>query len=157
MRQEDGNTQYTDAGGNYQAPEEAEKPIQQGRIDASYLVRPDMQRSNNGLLMVSKQISEETIDLLYGENIFEVGLHGGGESVFQVNISKRNRRRMRRIIAVARPPGSLVPPGWKPDQVLWRSTLPNLTSSRLVALEPTADMDQSKIYTFDEEMDMWLM
>ena len=39
---------------------------------------------------------------MYGENIFEVFLHG--ESTFREIFSQRNRRRMRHILVVARPP-----------------------------------------------------
>lgn len=64
---------------------------------------------------------------------------------------------MRHILIVARPPGCWVPLGWKPDHALWRSTLPNLKSLRLVALEPVVDMNKFEINTFEEEMDVWLM
>lgn len=80
--EEGGDILCADIGGNRQVAEEAEELIRHGQIDAPNPVRPThMRPSNVGLFVVSKQISEETLDLLYGENIFEVFFHG--ESTFR--------------------------------------------------------------------------
>src|ERR1700743_2589662 len=86
------------------------------------------------------------------KNTFEVELHS--ELALRKNFSERNRRRMRHIVVVARPPGFRVPPGRKPDHALWSSALPSLKSLRLVALEPGAHL---RIYPYEEQMDMWLL
>lgn len=131
----------------------AEGPAKDGQTEASNLTGlSDIGRSNNSLFVVSKQISEETLDILYGENTFEVELHN--EPAFPKNVSERNRRRMRHVIVIAMPPGFRVSPGWRPDHALWSSTLPSLKSLRLVALEPGAHLS---FYPYEELMDMWLM
>jgi hypothetical protein len=53
------------------------------------------------LLLLSKQISEETLDIPYGENLFEVHLHDDGEADLAGNFTEANRRRMRRMVLIA--------------------------------------------------------
>ena len=114
--------------------------------------------SNNrgSLLLVSKQIGEEALDLLYGENIFELHLHGEGEYFLRKNFSERNRRRMRYILVIAQPMGVSFKPGQEPDNALWSSTLPNLKVLRLVAQQPLTAAGYYNAPTLEQEMDRWV-
>jgi hypothetical protein len=57
------------------------------------------------ILRLSKQISEECLNILYGENIFHVDVNGGGEYSLRNNFTEENRRRMRYLIIIAQPAG----------------------------------------------------
>ena len=50
--------------------------------------------NNNSIFLVLKQIIEETLDILYRENIFKLRLHGEGECYLKKNIAEANRQRM---------------------------------------------------------------
>jgi hypothetical protein len=116
----------------------------------------NINKNKNSLFLVSKQISEEALDFLYGENIFQLHLHGAGEYFLRQKISERNRRRMRYILAIAQPKGVSFQPGRKPDNALWSSILPNLKVFRLVAQQPPEAAGYDNAPTLEQEMDRWL-
>lgn len=77
------------------------------------------------ILHVSKQMSDECLDILYGENLFEVYLKRGAEATLKKTFSKENLQRIRFILAIAPGPcfsGELNPP----DIPFWAMTIPNL-------------------------------
>ena len=114
-------------------------------------------KSSNGIFSVSKQVSEEALDILYGQNLFQLYLHAEGELLLRKNFSERNRQRMRHMLVVLQPLGFLIQPSWKPDHRLWSSILRNLVSFRLVAQEPFADIEYHDVLRHEQEMDMWLV
>ena len=91
--------------------------------------------NKNSLLLLSKQISEECLDILYGENIFKLYLNGEGEVYLRKNFTEVNRRRMRYLLLIAQPMGVSYEPVRIPDNVLWASILPSLRVLRIVAVK----------------------
>jgi len=51
----------------------------------------------NSIFLISKQISGEALDILYGENVFKLHLNREGESYLQKNFTEANRQRMRHL------------------------------------------------------------
>lgn len=51
-------------------------------------------RTHLNVLCLSRQISEESLDILYGENICVFNFNGNGETALQEDITQRNRRRI---------------------------------------------------------------
>ncbi|KGO75629.1 hypothetical protein PITC_055070 [Penicillium italicum] len=77
------------------------------------------------VLHVSKQMSDECLNILYGENLFEVYLDKGAEATLKKTFTKENIQRIRSILAIAPGPifsGELSPP----DIPFWATTIPNL-------------------------------
>lgn len=74
--------------------------------------------NNSSIFLLSKQISGETLDILYGENIFKLRPHGGGEDYLKVNLAEANRQRMRYLLLIAQPMGVSYVPGRMPDTSL---------------------------------------
>ncbi|RDL37345.1 uncharacterized protein BP5553_04778 [Venustampulla echinocandica] len=93
-------------------------------------------KNTNTIFLLSKQISEEALDVLYGYNIFKLYLQGEGEYYVKKNFAEANRQRMRHLILIAGPSGSSCTPGKIPDDALWCSLLPQLTALRIVAEQP---------------------
>lgn len=116
----------------------------------------NINKSNNGLFLVSKQIGEEALDLLYGENIFKLCVHGDGEYFLRKNFSERNRRRTRYILVIAQPMGASFRPEQKPDNALWSSILPDLKAFRLVLQQPLEAAGYYNAPTLEQEMDRWV-
>jgi hypothetical protein len=91
---------------------------------------------NLHIFLVCRQMSDEALDVLYGENIFKIGLHANGEAWLRRNFSKVNRRRMRRVVVVARPMGVSYGPTTTPVMGLWRGVLEGLGTLRVVGEQP---------------------
>ena len=100
------------------------------------LERDYWKRNNNSIFLLSKQICEEALDVLYGENIFKLYLHREGEHFLKKNFTEANRQRMRYLLLIAKPRGISYGPGRMPDNALWSSILPTLEGLRIVAEQP---------------------
>ncbi|KAJ5513652.1 hypothetical protein N7463_003204 [Penicillium fimorum] len=77
------------------------------------------------ILHVSKQMSDECLSILYGDNLFEVYLNKGGEAMLKKTFSKENLQRIRFILAISPGPcftGELNPP----DIPFWAMIIPDL-------------------------------
>ncbi|KAJ5164046.1 uncharacterized protein N7500_005876 [Penicillium coprophilum] len=84
------------------------------------------------ILHVSKRMSDECLDILYGQNLFEVYLNKGGEATIKKTFSKENLQRIRFILAISPGPcftGELNPP----DISFWAMMIPNLKLFEWVA------------------------
>ena len=111
---------------------------------------------NNSLFLTSRQISEEALDFLYGENIFKLCLNGEGEYFLRKNFSERNRQRLRYILVTAQPMGVSFGQAHLPHEALWSSVLPNIRILRLVAQQPFGAAVYYNAPTLELEMDRWL-
>lgn len=111
------------------------------------------QRYNNTIFLLSKQISDEALNVLYGENIFRLHLHEEGQEVLKENFTQRNQARMRYMLVVAAP--------WMarsvPDETLFASVVPYLKVLRIVARQPVRTIPHGKPpgYTFEGELARW--
>lgn len=111
--------------------------------------------SRVNVLRLSKQITEECLDILYGENIFRLCLNGEGEGGMKRNFTEKNRFRMRYLIVTASPAGV----SWgtsTPDESLWASILPSLKSLLLVAEQPIRAQGYYNAPTLREDIDKWI-
>ncbi|KAF2804523.1 uncharacterized protein BDZ99DRAFT_397596 [Mytilinidion resinicola] len=111
---------------------------------------------DNSIFLLSKQISEEALDVLYGDNVFKLYLHGEGESYLKKNFSHQNRQRMKYLLLIARPRGVSYTPENRVDDVLWRCMLPHLKGLRIVAEQPVKERSYYGAPTHKQEMDCWI-
>ena len=70
------------------------------------------------LLLVSKKVSQEATDILYGSNIFRCILDGDGGYCLKQMFTEANRRKIRKLQVVMRPMGCFYQPGKEPDSGL---------------------------------------
>lgn len=110
-------------------------PIFNSILDNYYMYFMNPHAKNNNILLLSKQISNECLDILYGENFFKVQLNGGGEYYLKRNFTDKNRARMKNITVIAQPSGISYPDSL-PNVQLWASTLPCLKTIRIIAEQP---------------------
>jgi F-box-like domain len=105
------------------------------------------------LLLLSRQISNECLDILYGENIFKLCLNWPGDEIrLQKTFGEANRRRMRYLLLLAYPLGVSTYQS-VPDDAMWASILPGLRILRIVAkqtLKPQRDLN------LRQEMGSWV-
>lgn len=90
------------------------------------------------LLRVCKQVSEECLDVLYGENQFEMNLARGAQVVLQKAFTSQNIQRIRQLNVIARltahPPDVRLLP--QPDHQFWSVVIPQLRNFILQANDP---------------------
>ncbi|KFX96662.1 hypothetical protein O988_05224 [Pseudogymnoascus sp. VKM F-3808] len=109
-------------------------------------------KNKSSVFLISKQISKEALDVLYGENMFMIHLHEKGEILLK-NFSEANRQRMRYLLVTAEPRGVSYTPGRMPDNALWCSVLPQLKMLRIVAEQP---LHYYNAPTLEQDIDCWL-
>lgn len=99
----------------------------------------NMKKNKNNIFLISKQISEESLNVLYGENTFNLSLSEDGERYLKKRFTESNRQRMRYLLLTAEPVGASYGPEKTPDHTLWSSILPQLKGVRIVAAQPHDD------------------
>ena len=105
------------------------------------------------LLLVSKRVGLEALDVLYGENVFQILLHGEGEYYLKQHFAKANIDRMRRMQFVMQPQG--VSYGRMLESTLWSPIFANLTKLSIVAQQPLQPQDNYNAPPFEHEMQKW--
>lgn len=108
------------------------------------------------LLQVSQQVSDETLNMLYGDNAFKVIMHGEGERRLKKIFSEANRRRIQQIMLVLRPMGVSYEPKFRVDTAMWDSILPHLKTLWIVAEQPLKDDHYYNGQTLVEKMKKWI-
>lgn len=108
------------------------------------------------LLQVSRQISDEALNVLYGDNVFKVILHGGGEYDLKTIFCEANKRRIRHIMLVLRPMGVSYSPNFRVDTAMWDTILPHLRTLWIVAEQPLEDDHYWNGHTVMEKMKEWI-
>ncbi|KAI9858187.1 MAG: hypothetical protein M1813_007836 [Trichoglossum hirsutum] len=98
------------------------------------------------ILLVSRQVSEEALDVLYGENAFRATLRRGDRDVFS-KLAPTNRQRIRRLPIVLQDTFDHTAPPYFDSQI-WPQIFANLTKLCIVAEQP---LEPSK-----QKMDEWL-
>lgn len=76
------------------------------------------------LLLVSKKVGFEALEVLYGENVFQVDLYTGGQKYSQEHLAEANRQRIRKLEIVMRPQGLSCAP--RLDSTMWSPIFANL-------------------------------
>jgi hypothetical protein len=105
---------------------------------------------HTAVLQVSRQISEESLDLLYGENFFEVILGDEYENVLS-RFAPANMERIRRVQLVLSPSGCSLPL----QLGLQLPVLTHLTKLRIVAQHPL-ELADGRNTSFKQAMNNWL-
>lgn len=109
--------------------------------DVQFHRQPDStghQEGYRNILCVSKQISDESLNILYGDNIFTIQLTHQGERFLRSKFTEKNRRRIR-FLQVYIELGSAVFSYMfdldnRPDAGLWKSMLPHLNTFTIIAV-----------------------
>jgi len=104
---------------------------------------------------VSRQISDEALNVLYGDNAFEIILHGEGEYDLKTIFSETNRRRIRHITLILRPMGVSYRPNFRMDTTVWDTILAHLRTLWIVAEQPREDDHYWNGRTVMEDMKEW--
>jgi len=107
---------------------------------------------NTAVLLVSRQVSEEALDALYGENVFEIVLHARSDIL--IEIAPANRQRIRRLQLAVRPFGIFYGLPLDPDSQIWPRILANLTKLSIVAQQPRKS--QFPDTSLEQEVNKWL-
>ena len=108
-------------------------------IDRRVFPRLPVRDKNKSLLLVSKKIGLEALDVLYGENEFMVHLHDfreGGPSDLREHFTEANIRMMRKLQVFMRIRGASY--GRDLDSTIWSPILANLRTLSIVAQQPSA-------------------
>jgi hypothetical protein len=116
----------------------------------------DLNQNQNSIFMLSKQISDETLDVLYGSNIFKLYLNGEGEHYLKKNFADRNRQRMRCLVLIAQPRGVSYTSEMIVDDTLWRSILPHLKVLRMVLEQPVEAGGYYNAPTLEQDINDWV-
>ena len=113
-----------------------------------------MYERRTGILGVSRIISNETLDILYGQNVFVVDIHGEGYRKF-LKFGASNLRRVRYLRIVARPMGISYGKPLDFDSHLWLPLLEELQQLCVVAQQPLAAGGYWKAPTLEEDLCEW--
>ena len=111
-------------------------------------------RKKNSIFLVCKQISNEALDVMYGENAFRHYLHADGGLRLKRNFTDANRRRMRMLLLTAQHRGWIG--GITPDIAMWSSIIPTLNILRLVAEQPVQET-YLNAPPLEKSMESWFM
>lgn len=122
------------------------------KLDFEDISHPN--RAKNNVFLLSKQISNEALNVLYGENFFKLYLNGKDEYYLRKNFTESNIRRMRYLLLVAQPRGASYP-HTIPNSELWSSILPALKVLRIIAEQPVRASSYYGAPTLEQEMDRW--
>ncbi|KAJ5773871.1 hypothetical protein N7457_008767 [Penicillium paradoxum] len=107
------------------------------------------------ILHVCKQMSEESLDILYGDNLFEVHLNKGGETTLKKAFSQANLQRIRYLIAISPGrwySGELNPP----DVPFWPKIIPNLVLFEWITQLDSKARRSMWDYVPQEHFEHWL-
>ncbi|KAM5444849.1 hypothetical protein MferCBS31731_000304 [Microsporum ferrugineum] len=114
-------------------------------------------KNKNAILRVSKQVSEECLNMLYGKNRFYITLNASRRCLLANRITAENRARIRDVVVIVRhmgPAYGLPPP--VPADGLWSSLLPGLRHLKIIAEQPVQSPQSPFDPTFDEKVRSWI-
>ncbi|GBF60015.1 hypothetical protein TMEN_2414 [Trichophyton mentagrophytes] len=121
------------------------------------VVKKSNVKNKNALLRVSKQISEECLNILYGKNRFYITLNASKRCLLANRITTENRARIRDVVVIVRhmgPAYGLPPP--MPADGLWSSLLPGLRQLKIIAEQPVQSPNSPFDPAFDEKVRSWI-
>ena len=105
------------------------------------------------LLLVSTKIGFEASEVLYGDNVFKVQLHGEGGYDLKRLFTEANIRRIRKMQVVMQPQGVFY--GHMLDSTLWSPILAELTKLSIVAQQPLQARTCFNAPSFEQEIEEW--
>ncbi|KAE9979731.1 hypothetical protein EG327_006915 [Venturia inaequalis] len=128
------------------------------RSSSGSLVMMEKNDDIKSLLLLSKDISEEAIQVLYGENMFEWDFHRslgftGYLRNFLFDFPVENQQRIRRLRFVVNH-RSVIHPLYSADKIFWSPILARLTTLELVLLGPLNGSEEEEEEE-DEEEEYW--
>lgn len=134
---------------------EPEEKLSESNMKDAYRFGEDfMYEWRTGILEVSRAMSNEALDVLYGQNIFVVDIHGEGYHKF-LKFSAANLRRVRYLRIVARPMGVSYGIPLVFDPQLWLPLLEGLLQFCIVAQQPLAARGYYDAPTLEEDLCKW--
>lgn len=134
---------------------EVEETLSKSEIEYAHRVSADsMYEWRTGILEVSRIISNEALDILYGQNVFIVDIHGEGYLKVR-NFSVANLRRVHYLRIVARPMGVSYGKPLVFDPQLWLPLLEGLLQFCVVAQQPLAARVYYNAPTLEEDLCKW--
>ena len=123
-------------------------------IDPYRFEHPGICDKTKSLLLVSKLVGHEALDVLYGDNVFQIWLNGGGGWNFKKNFTEANRRRMRALQVLMMPSG--INYGRVLDSAIFSPVLANLSRLTIVAQQPLQARTYYGAPTFEQDMQEWI-
>lgn len=96
------------------------------------------------MLLVSRQVTVDVLDLLFTRNTFELPLNAEGETALGRNFSAHHRFLMRSLLVTIVPIGKSYGHS-KPDVSLWATMIPHLTSLQIIASLPIPPLQNMSI------------
>ena len=106
---------------------------------------------NINILLLSKQISEEALNVLYGENYFAINIYLDGEYNLKHSFTAANRQRVRSLLLIFAYRRPIVP-----DDELWESVLPKVKGLRVIIEQPVKEgRGWYGVPTFEQEIRNW--
>jgi hypothetical protein len=120
---------------------------------------PDMEgislKRKAGILSVSRQISDEALNVLYGCNLFSVLINGGAHEKL-LKFGTENISRIRYLRLVAQPMGICYPDTMKINSRLWVPLLTDLNRLCLVTQQPLRGGGYYNAPSLEEDMREWV-
>jgi hypothetical protein len=112
---------------------------------------PRLPEIKKSLLLVSKSVGLEAIDLLYGENVFQVFLPGGGAFDPQEVFTEANIRRMRRMKVIIQP--YCADYAEMLDPTRWSPILAGLSHLSIMAQQPLHAKPNKALFSLELDME----
>ena len=125
------------------------------RIDPYRFSKWGIEDRVKSLVLVSKQISNEAVEILYGENIFSYPLNGDSGYSLQKNFSPENIQRIRKLRIIVQDAGCQYPDR-VPDYELWSPILARLTKLQIVAKQPLEQRGYYGAPSLESEVKKWV-
>ncbi|MCJ1471126.1 hypothetical protein MMC07_009774 [Pseudocyphellaria aurata] len=134
---------------------ESEEKLSEGDMKDVYCFSEDFRyERRTGILEVSRALSNEALDVLYGQNIFVVDIHGQGyHKLLKFNVA--NLRRVHYLRIVARPMGVSYGRPLVFDPQLWLPLLEGLQQFCIVAQQPLVARGYDGAPTLEEDLCEW--
>ncbi|CAI7592240.1 unnamed protein product [Penicillium crustosum] len=107
------------------------------------------------VLHVSKRMSDECLNILYGENLFELYLDRGAEATLKKTFTKENLQRIRLILVITPSPyhsGELNPP----DIPFWATMIPCLKVFGWATQPDKRTEQNTSISTMEQGLEGWM-
>lgn len=134
---------------------ESEEKLSESDMKDVYRFSEDLMFEwRSGILEVSRAMSNEALDVLYGQNIFVVDIHGEGYRKF-LKFGVANLRRIHYLRIVARPMGFSYKRPLVFDPQLWLPLLEGLLQFCIVAQQPLAARGYYGAPTHEEDLCEW--